>query len=71
MTIPKQEMKPHSKQRETQIELEDPSLYTPDPNLEHHWQHLQFVSNLPVIKATIGVKSNEHDVHCMIDSGKA
>ena len=69
MTIPKRKEQ-HSGQSKTDIRLEDPSLYQPDPSSDSHWQELQFVSNLPVIKARIGVDSKEHDVQCMIDSGE-
>ncbi len=68
MTIPTRKEK-HGGQSKTEITLQDPSLYQPDPSLESHWQQLQFVSNLPVIRAKIGVDSSEHEVQCMIDSG--
>ncbi len=69
MTIPKRKEQ-HGGRSEAEIKLEDPSLYQPDPSLESHWQELQFVRNLPVIRARIGVDSSEHEVQCMIDSGE-
>ena len=69
MTIPKRKEQ-HGGQSKTDIKLEDPSLYQPESSLDSHWQELQFVSNLPVIKARIGINSSEHDIQCMIDSGK-
>lgn len=68
MTIPKRKGLRNS---QADIKIEDPSVYTPDPALESHWQDLEFISNLPVIKARIGVQSEQHDVQCMIDSGKS
>ena len=70
MTIPKRKEQ-HGGRSKTEIKLQDPSTYQSDPCLDSHWQELQFVSNLPVIKARIGVDSSEHDVQCMIDSGEA
>lgn len=67
MTIPKRQ----GLRSMTELKIHDPSNYVSDPSMESHWQTVKFVSNLPVIKATISIDSQKHDVQCMIDSGTA
>ncbi len=62
-----------------QIRLEDPSVsegLSGDGNLrapaqDPRWQHLDFVSSLPIVQARISTGSHEHEVRFMIDSGKS
>ena len=69
MTIPAQTERKRQ-YTEIDIRVEDPSLYTPDPLMKARWQSLEFVCNLPVIKAKLNVDSCEEDVRLMVDSGE-
>lgn len=63
---------PYSSSRRGQfdIQMRDPTAYEAPPDLEPFWHPLEFVSSLPLIKATIGASGTSQDVRLMIDSGK-
>ena len=62
---------PFSAQRSGRIDIHvhDPSTYEAPAELQGFWHNLEFVSSLPLIKASIGANGSEHSVRLMIDSG--
>lgn len=59
----------NTQQGEFEVTLTDPAEYDAPSQLEPFWHSLEFVSSLPLIKASIGTSGKRHNVRLMIDSG--
>ena len=53
------------------LTLHDPSTYTLTPRLDHRWQPLVMIANLPHVEVLLTIKERDKPVKCMfmLDSG--
>ena len=52
------------------IRLHNPETYEPAESLQPFWHELEFISNLPILRCSIGVEGGAHGIQLMIDSGR-